>query len=58
MYAGRLIESGPSEELTRSARHPYTRLLLESAPDPDRVTPPEATRHGEPAAAEVAQAGR
>ncbi|MEV4013250.1 ABC transporter ATP-binding protein [Nonomuraea angiospora] len=48
MYAGRLIESGPSEELTQSARHPYTRLLLESAPDPDRVAAPEATRHGEP----------
>ncbi|MEQ4720107.1 ABC transporter ATP-binding protein [Nonomuraea sp. B19D2] len=48
MYAGRLIESGPSEALTQSARHPYTQLLLESAPDPDRVTPPEATRHGEP----------
>ncbi|MDX3104192.1 ABC transporter ATP-binding protein [Nonomuraea angiospora] len=48
MYAGRLIESGPSEELTQAARHPYTRLLLESAPDPDRVAAPEATRHGEP----------
>ncbi|MEU6719235.1 ABC transporter ATP-binding protein [Nonomuraea sp. NPDC046802] len=48
MYAGRLIESGPSERLTQEARHPYTRLLLDSAPDPDRVTPPEATRHGEP----------
>ncbi|GAA3157782.1 hypothetical protein GCM10020001_097270 [Nonomuraea salmonea] len=32
MYAGRLIESGPSEELTQSPRHPYTQLLLDSAP--------------------------
>ncbi|PRX55702.1 peptide/nickel transport system ATP-binding protein [Nonomuraea fuscirosea] len=48
MYAGRLIESGPSEELTQSPRHPYTRLLLESAPDPDRVAAPEGRRHGEP----------
>ncbi|MFD1931004.1 MULTISPECIES: ABC transporter ATP-binding protein [Nonomuraea] len=48
MYAGRLIESGPSEALTQAARHPYTQLLLDSAPDPDRVTPPEGTRHGEP----------
>ncbi|WP_336216479.1 ABC transporter ATP-binding protein [Nonomuraea sp. LPB2021202275-12-8] len=48
MYAGRLIESGPSEALTQSPRHPYTRLLVESAPDPDRVTPREAKRHGEP----------
>ncbi|MEV4075928.1 ABC transporter ATP-binding protein [Nonomuraea fuscirosea] len=48
MYAGRLIESGPSEELTQSPRHPYTQLLLESAPDPDRVAAPEGRRHGEP----------
>ncbi|MEU7895682.1 ABC transporter ATP-binding protein [Nonomuraea sp. NPDC049152] len=48
MYAGRLIESGPAEALTQAARHPYTRLLLDSAPDPDRVTRPDRTRHGEP----------
>ncbi|TDB95672.1 ABC transporter ATP-binding protein [Nonomuraea longispora] len=48
MYAGRLIESGPSEAVTQSPRHPYTRLLLESAPDPDRVTPRDTARHGEP----------
>ncbi|MEU4575916.1 MULTISPECIES: ABC transporter ATP-binding protein [Nonomuraea] len=48
MYAGRLVESGPAEALTQAARHPYTRLLLESAPDPDRVTPRERQRHGEP----------
>ncbi len=48
MYAGRLIESGPSEELTQSPRHPYTQLLLESAPDPDRVAAPGGRRHGEP----------
>lgn len=28
--------------------HPYTQLLLDSAPDPDRVTPLDGTRHGEP----------
>ncbi|GAA3475251.1 ABC transporter ATP-binding protein [Nonomuraea roseola] len=48
MYAGRLIESGPGEALTQAARHPYTQLLLDSAPDPDRVTPLDGTRHGEP----------
>ncbi|WP_433516799.1 ABC transporter ATP-binding protein [Nonomuraea sp. CA-143628] len=48
MYAGRLIESGDGETLTQSPAHPYTKLLLESAPDPDRVTAPETTRHGEP----------
>ncbi|WP_219472200.1 ABC transporter ATP-binding protein [Nonomuraea rhizosphaerae] len=48
MYAGRLIESGEAEALTQSPAHPYTRLLLESAPDPDRVTAPETVRLGEP----------
>jgi len=36
MYAGQLIESGPSEKVTQQAAHPYTRLLIDSAPDPHR----------------------
>jgi peptide/nickel transport system ATP-binding protein len=36
MYAGELIESGPSEEVTQKAAHPYTQLLIASAPDPGR----------------------
>lgn len=36
MYAGELIESGPSEEVTQRAAHPYTQLLIASAPDPSR----------------------
>ncbi|CAM5671989.1 dipeptide/oligopeptide/nickel ABC transporter ATP-binding protein [Streptomyces spiroverticillatus] len=40
LYAGQLVESGPGEELVRDPRHPYTRLLVESAPDPDRIAPP------------------
>jgi peptide/nickel transport system ATP-binding protein len=36
MYAGELIESGPSETVTSSPAHPYTRLLISSAPDPAR----------------------
>ncbi|WP_214320641.1 ABC transporter ATP-binding protein [Nonomuraea sediminis] len=48
MYAGRMIESGAAETVTQEPRHPYTRLLLESAPDPDRVAPAEVKRHGEP----------
>jgi oligopeptide/dipeptide ABC transporter ATP-binding protein len=37
MYLGRVIESGPVDEVFGSPRHPYTRLLLESVPrlDPD-----------------------
>jgi peptide/nickel transport system ATP-binding protein len=36
MYAGQLIESGPSEQVTSHPAHPYTRLLISSAPDPAR----------------------
>jgi peptide/nickel transport system ATP-binding protein len=38
MYAGRLVEGGDSETVTQSPAHPYTRLLIASAPDPDRLT--------------------
>src|SRR5918912_3950748 len=37
MYAGRMVEGGDSESVTQSPAHPYTRLLIESAPDPDRI---------------------
>lgn len=36
MYAGRIVEGGPAEEVTQEPAHPYTRLLIDSAPDPDR----------------------
>ncbi|MCW4456831.1 ABC transporter ATP-binding protein [Microbacterium sp. MPKO10] len=36
MYAGRLVESGPVKDIFRDPRHPYTRGLLDSAPDFDR----------------------
>jgi oligopeptide transport system ATP-binding protein len=32
MYAGRVIEQGPTDSLFRDPRHPYTRALLESVP--------------------------
>jgi peptide/nickel transport system ATP-binding protein len=37
MYAGRMVEGGDSESVTQTPAHPYTRLLIESAPDPDRI---------------------
>ena len=37
MYAGQMVEGGPSEEVTQTPKHPYTRLLLSAAPDPDRI---------------------
>ena len=33
MYAGRLVEIGPKEELFKGAYHPYTRRLLAAIPD-------------------------
>ena len=42
MYFGRLVELGTASEVFSSARHPYTRLLLQSAPVPGRgATLPE-----------------
>jgi peptide/nickel transport system ATP-binding protein len=39
MYAGRVVESGPSLEVTAHPSHPYTQLLLDAAPDPERPGP-------------------
>ncbi|MGB6455550.1 MAG: ABC transporter ATP-binding protein [Streptosporangiaceae bacterium] len=35
MYGGQIVERGPAEELTQHPAHPYTQLLVASAPDPD-----------------------
>jgi peptide/nickel transport system ATP-binding protein len=37
MYAGEIVERGPSEELTQQPAHPYTQLLVSASPDPDRL---------------------
>jgi peptide/nickel transport system ATP-binding protein len=49
MYAGEIVERGPSEELTQRPAHPYTQLLLASAPDPDRLGTPERLGSARPA---------
>ncbi len=36
MYAGQLVEGGPSEAVVHSPAHPYTQVLIDSAPDPER----------------------
>ncbi|MGW3018679.1 ABC transporter ATP-binding protein [Streptomyces longwoodensis] len=41
MYAGRMVEGGDSETVTQRPAHPYTRLLIASAPDPDRGGAPD-----------------
>jgi peptide/nickel transport system ATP-binding protein len=37
MYAGEIVERGPAEEITQLPAHPYTQLLVASAPDPDNL---------------------
>lgn len=37
MYAGQIVESGAAEEITQDPKHPYTQLLIGSAPDPERM---------------------
>jgi peptide/nickel transport system ATP-binding protein len=34
MYAGQIVEQGPSDQVLQSPLHPYTQLLLASVPDP------------------------
>jgi peptide/nickel transport system ATP-binding protein len=49
MYAGRIAEAGPVEEVLASPRHPYTQLLLSAAPDPRaKVNVSAQTDRGEP----------
>lgn len=38
MYAGQMVEGGPSDEVIQQPKHPYTQLLVSAAPDPGRLT--------------------
>ncbi len=43
MYLGRIVEEGPTEDIFTSPRHPYTQLLLDSAPSIEKLmTLPDA----------------
>jgi peptide/nickel transport system ATP-binding protein len=49
MYAARIAEQGPSEQVLASPRHPYTQLLLSAVPDPRAaLTIGAETDRGEP----------
>nr|WP_039783581.1 ABC transporter ATP-binding protein [Nocardia cerradoensis] len=51
MYAGELVESGPTEEVLRNARHPYTQALLRVASLGDWSRRTLETIDGQPPAA-------
>ena len=34
MYAGHIVETGPTDEVLHHPRHPYTQLLISAVPDP------------------------
>src|SRR6266496_1037205 len=38
MYAGQMVEGGPSDEVIQRPMHPYTQLLVSAAPDPDNLS--------------------
>jgi peptide/nickel transport system ATP-binding protein len=51
MYAGQIVEHGPIEEVLSAPLHPYTRLLLESVPDPAAKAQEIELRKGDVSAA-------
>lgn len=51
MYLGRIVETGPRDQVFEHPRHPYTRALLSAVPEPDpgaRETRPRIRLTGEP----------
>ena len=50
MYAGRIVEEGPVEQIFDDPQHPYTRGLLRSMPRLDAATAQRARRDPGPAA--------
>jgi oligopeptide transport system ATP-binding protein len=57
MYAGRVVESGPTGEVMRRARHPYTQGLLDSLPHPESADRPLLPIAGDPARPEARPSG-
>jgi oligopeptide/dipeptide ABC transporter ATP-binding protein len=48
MYAGHLVEEGPTETVLSSPKHPYTQLLLSAAAEPTDKDSEVAADSGEP----------
>jgi peptide/nickel transport system ATP-binding protein len=58
MYLGRIVELGPTEQIFRDPKHPYTQALLRAIPrmDPD-AAPPAAAAATEPPSPVALSAG-
>jgi peptide/nickel transport system ATP-binding protein len=58
MYLGRIVEHGPTEQIFRDPKHPYTQALLRAIPrmDPD-AEPPAAAAASEPPSPVALSAG-
>ncbi|MDF0603103.1 ABC transporter ATP-binding protein [Psychromarinibacter sp. C21-152] len=39
MYLGRIVETGPAEEVFERPQHPYTQMLIDSVPHPKPSNP-------------------
>ena len=48
MYAGQIVETGPAGAVIQNPAHPYTQLLIESSPQPNRRIRGEVVARGEP----------
>ncbi len=48
MYAGLIVEEGDAKEIVNRPMHPYTMLLREAAPDPERSSSTTLVDVGEP----------
>lgn len=48
MYAGNIVETGPTESVIGTPTHPYTRLLLSAVPDPSAMIKASASDIGDP----------
>lgn len=57
MYAGRVVESGPTPQVMGQSRHPYTRALIDSLPHPEAGDGALVPIAGDPAGPESRPSG-
>lgn len=53
MYAGQMVEGGPSNEVIQQPQHPYTQLLISAAPEPGRLSTDKNSLTSLPARGEI-----